>query len=65
MRKKTAPPTQETSRSRTPNHQGLIAKADMQRKQSATGECALDNLSHRTDSEFCCRGLPGSKPDNI
>lgn len=49
MRKKTAR-TPGTQAPRGLLHQGLIANADRPREQSATAECALDNLSHRTFS---------------
>ena len=53
MRKKTAR-TPGTQASRDPTHQGLIAKADMPRAESASTECALDNRSHRTTLGFTC-----------
>jgi len=60
MRKKTAR-TQGTDEPRHVVHRGLTAKADEPLERSAATECGLDNRSHRTTLEFCCRGLRGSK----
>ena len=61
MRKKTDPPAPRHQEASQSQPSGLIAKVQTLRRSEGE-ESALDNRSHRTDSEFCWRGPRGRKP---
>ena len=50
MRKRTAPQTRKQNKASSCEQSGLIAQEKTQR-QSAEGNCVLDNRSHRTSNE--------------